>query len=272
MRTTILSLFLVLPFVAHAAKPPLNNPYGVSAQSDAEKLPPGYLGHNCRAVLSALQKANLSKDEFETTDAFNERVRDFGRSSTVPGIREGSLLAAVRNIDGELVSYNADSGRLAVPIGQLSLPTTSPGRATVGYIADRKTTKAKTFPASNAFGKKVMVHSRQENVCAIGFTNMYREYGKGVEHVSISIGPEDARRVKNNLSVLYLGTLALPYVESLAYYSKATIDDPTELTLAGGTIVMDIRETIVFDKRSGTILHRAKQYGETWMTEADIKK
>lgn len=101
---------------------------------------------------------------------------------------------------------------------------------------------------------------------------MYSEYGKGVEHVAINVSPEEARHLKHSLAVLYLGSLALPYVEDFAYYSKATVDNPTELTLSGGTIVVDMRETIVFDARTGKILHRAKHYGENWMTEADVKR
>ncbi len=272
MRSGILSLLLAVSFAAHAAKPVPNPRFGVDVKEDAEKLPPSYRGHDCRSVLTALGKAKLSKDEFETTSAFNDRMRAFERTTSVPGIREGSLVAAVRNIDAEAISYDADAGILSVPVGHLPIPTSSLGRAKVGFIADRKITKSKNYTASNAFGKTVRVSSRQESVCAIGFTNMYYELGKGVEHISISSTPDEARRSKANLSVLYLGRLTQPYVEDLSYYSKATIDDPTELTLAGGILVAEIRETVVFDNRSGKVLHRTKDYGEKWITESDIKK
>lgn len=82
----------------------------------AEKLPPGYHGHDPKEVIAALmRRASQSvKDEFETTDQFRQRVKALEASPLLGLLTVDSLLAFT--IDGVETRYDADREVMSVGV------------------------------------------------------------------------------------------------------------------------------------------------------------
>jgi len=119
------------------------------------------------------------------------------------------------------------------------------------------------YVGSNAYGATVDVteYFREDAVLVVENSSAFNikddSFAINIINVTLSdISVENAKKIKGNLSAICVFKLDYPFLGEDKYYSKATIDDPKETISNYKLVHGNISEIIVFDNKSGQILHR----------------
>jgi hypothetical protein len=209
--------------------------------SNVEKLPPSFLGHNATALLPTLFSFALEIlkgcGKFEKTEPCQARLNNIYE----------------RPISSQLTA----SDRLA-----FSIPIEcdySPNRERVKcsnfmrtYDWSHKLIESKTYVGQNAFGVKKLIRYRK-------FENITIE-GKKIkpEFVLENIPPSDAQILLPNLRLLIVGTLLQPFVKTNPVSYKPTLDKPEQIDGNNYSLVMEEEEVWLYNLTSGKVLAKEK--------------
>jgi hypothetical protein len=73
---------------------------------------------------------------------------------------------------------------------------------------------------------------------------------------SFQVEQEEARSLREDLSVLYVGNVTEPYYTAYSYYRKPTIDVPLEMFDKGAGVVFRLKQVWFFNRATGKVYAR----------------
>lgn len=169
------------------------------------KLPQKYLGNNLNAFFNFYNKKKFHKDEFETTEAYKNRIQNFLKDD----------IFAFRPMHKD-VKYSADSEELQISIGasHTSSNTRVYGLSSVALNETQKTV-----------GKTLLGQDKEyAAIYKMLVTNNSYKDSYGVS-VSLKMPALDAKKLKKNIEVLLICKVDLPFIydEPLDYASDGVI-------------------------------------------------
>jgi hypothetical protein len=284
---------------ARPARPTAQRP-AAPAYSDRDfdpslaQLPPGFRGHDLSALFKALaaRKKAAVKGEFETTAAFDARVRAEASRPVLGPLTPGSTFAFVT---GELKSvYDADreSLRARLPLKRAwegyGVET---GRMAVSWDFDLL--DKSTYTGTNAYGARVNVErsiaesyeiafenhpqfpvervldehyvkmrdedpnrEARERMVERGMGDVYEELKEPFIFADLKMDAATAMQVKPRLRALLVCRLANPQVIESTTYGKPTYDHPKELMVKNYLLATEVLQIWFFDPATGRVLAR----------------
>jgi hypothetical protein len=250
----------------------------ISANADAQGICSAAVieSHQRISLADALKKfgsLSLSKDEFETTAAFQARV-----AAAQVHVSTGDLVFVID--EHATTEFNADLGQVTVPRHAMSSTclvdefSLSPEMKAIvfGNAAKRfgsaycvmdlgEEPSERTYEATNGYGAKVTVQSSVVTNRGVFFG--YGDLGQDLFGLrrSYTNDPlflfeatvEEARSLKKNAQFLLLAAPRPPFAGKGTYRSKATFDNPRESTYLTDFVVASPQCLAVADKVSGKI-------------------
>lgn len=223
----------------------------------ADILPPDYLGHSCLQVAAKLKESNLNKGEFEPTTEYEKRLAEIGASPLYGNIRLVDTLAFKHRDRFFTPSYNADTQLMEIRINfSTEMMLIEPAYHSVSAeFINLDISSKNTYTASNSYGATATVTRENYNACLAVFknTNAHDTLTSKTIKATFTIPPDEAKNVKENLAILYIGKLAYPYNTKYRKHVEATISSPTELIYEGDVPVINLDKVWVYDKFSGKI-------------------
>jgi hypothetical protein len=223
-----------------------------------------------------------AKDAFETTAQYNSRL---AAAFQVP-----STLNVSVGESGVSVRYDADRAVLtvalktsAVPRILNTLPTVSgsadfmndndPLHPEAVLECDSKLKSERTYPASNAYGKEVMVHESfmvtvglalygarwhvaQPDLLRMSVTDYMAASDRAREApvFRLNMDPATARETVPHLHLIVTGSPRNTAFIRGSYYKEAKIDSPTEILSYTYLIPVDITQALLVDDRTSTVV------------------
>jgi hypothetical protein len=222
-----------------------------------EVLPAGYRGHSCREITRILKLSNPQKDEFESSTAYKERVAHLESDVLYGSITGSSIVAFTSERPVTSVTYNADTEGMQVTyFTSGSLSTRVGSNFVQSVLVESRITDSKEYVGENGYGKKVNVHQTSHSACAVAFSNVNTITRQvTLPHSFFFKVPADyARTLKENIGVLYVGTIKAPFLAQYVNYIKPTIDNPTELIYSGDAVVIQLSKIVLYDITTGKML------------------
>lgn len=272
--------------VEKTTKPPY---LSIAFDKTTISLAPNFRGHSAIAIYEAVKQRMKSadKDEFETTEAYHQRIKAERVKPLLGVITQESVLAFV--IDKSDSTYDADKGLLSVR-SELS-------RVTSGLRLDEQrrsllwdivNNNRSSYVGTNAYGAKVNVERNMADFYEISFANygefltekyldettrklleeekeMYKQHGltesvRGSDFLSklgfsftLKMVPDVAKRAKENLRLLLVCKLADPPVIEGSSYSKPTFDRPRESFFQIHNLNTELLEVWIFNASTGEV-------------------
>jgi len=248
---------------ASATKPSIQQqtpPYSQEPlEIQSNSLGANFKGVSCRELVTKIKKINIRKDEFETSTEYAERTEHV-RSDVILGSYTGaSIMAFVPSGGLVSTSYNADTGILKVTAPTVGSITTKINSEYIkSAVIENDVKKIDKYEASNAYGKKVLVEKGTFSICALAFKNIPTlGYSQKIPRdFSISLPPDEARKNKDNVGILYVTRLESPFLIDYTAYNKPTIDYPVESISTGDAIVVSLSQIWIFNRSTGDILQK----------------
>jgi hypothetical protein len=276
------------PTPSPATKPtettkPADSPYlKDSLDLSVASLPPNFHGHNGFEIYQALtQRAKSStKGEFETTDAFNERMKAEASKPLLGSLTQSSTFGFVVPAVDSL--YDADQAILHV---RANLRRDL--RERVSFRLATVETQNDSYVATNSYGAQAVVKRRRGDFYDIlvgeyerfPLTTYFdkeaerfsdedrRRYPELIESMKrtafaadLQMDASAAMKTKENMRLLLVCRLESPYtseVEDLDVFSTPTIKEPYDYRFTKHMLHVKLLQIWVFDLTSGRIF--AKQ-------------
>ncbi|WP_234196244.1 hypothetical protein [Pseudacidovorax sp. NFM-22] len=220
-------------------------------------FPPRFTGYDCGQIASRLAALKPQKDEFESTEQFQDRLDALLASPIYGAVTGIDPLILAKRLEPSQVTYDADRHVMSVSFGNLSNSFALQPKAAVfipGTIikAERPTTRE--YAATNGYGARVNVTELRREVCGAGFTNLKAfSISKVNFQTSFEVPTEEARTLKERLSLAFVGTLTAPYVGKYFNSISPTFNSPTSLIETGPAVAMRLDEVRVFDSATGRV-------------------
>lgn len=228
------------------------------------------------ATLAKIRAATPAKDEFETTDAYNQRIAA-AQAQALGGMTEVTFAWKIPSQD---ITYNADTKQLIITptlFKDCSVAKANPpasARVTVGKkqrltgnfqtVCLNRVTSVQAEPsylATNAMGAQVNIDVERRSVEGV-FVGM----GDGTYDVvhgynadlSVRAGtlttifqpPEGARSFKENGTFLIVARPRSPFYFASQSTTTPTFDNPHKITWDSQLIVADVTCTAVIDAKT----------------------
>src|SRR6266536_2671597 len=266
-------------------------------------LPAHFRGHNAAEIYKRLaeRKQASTKGEFETTEAYRQRMETKASQPLLGSMTLHSLLAFVVNdLESE---YDADRQVLHAKAKLSSVregvTLREKGMSLHWNIVNRSSS---SYIGTNAFGARTRVESTASDFYEIAIEN-YQQFAirylrKSTQEVAddeavyarLGINPETiydhlkdtalsadlkmnaqfAMRAKENLRMLLVCRLAYPYIIEGTMYSKPTIDDPQEFFVNEYSVNTKLVEVWFFDSSTGQVY--AKQQPTRSLPEVTVSE
>lgn len=256
MRQLVIAIAVMLCLcTVHAQKSPRTQQTPFDATST--KLAPNFQGHDCRRVASAVQSAKLKKDEYETTEAFQVRLAGVLGKPVFGTVAIGDQLGLLRRsrLEPE-TKYDADKRTLSVRVPVNGRGTFINGRPFTADSLELHSSKENSYVGSNAYGATRRVRKVESTSCFVAFPSPFHNVRDPLIVEIPDVEPDRARRLNGQIDVLYVGKLAEPYLSEVFDHSAATIDYPTEITVKGTALVIDLGAIWVIHRPTGDVLHK----------------
>lgn len=210
--------------------------------SNVEKLPPNFLGHNARELLPSLFSFALEIikgcGKFEKTEPCQLRLNNIYERSISSKLTASDRLAFSIPIECDY-SPNLEKVKCSISIMQT-------------YKWSHRLMESKTYVGQNAFGvKKLIKYKRFENITIEG-DKIKPEFV--LEHIP----PSNAQILLPNLRLLILGTLLQPFVKTNPVSYKPTLDVPNHTDGDNYSLVIAEEEVWLYDFASGKVLAKKK--------------
>ncbi len=229
-------------------------------------LGPGFLGHDIRSVIAALEKASPGpKSEFETTEHYETRVASF-MGAQQQYVFVNDPVADAHPVDdynnaGAFV-YDADGQAVTRTI---KLSSYGSGR----FVLRSSTTAAGQYVGSNAFGVHTLVHRYIKNVYGISI----RDRGDLIEtenicanvpdchmdgdwfiRIRVPMEPTEAMALKDSLRIALVCTVSGSEITRDDQLTEATVSEPREIQWHDRALPVRLDKLWVFERRTGRIL------------------
>lgn len=211
-----------------------------------------FAGHDCVKIAASLKAMKLSKDEFETHDEHAGRLSDLGERPLYGTIKVGSKLAFLHTdvlSSGLDLKYDADYKELTV---RVSVRNSFVNASEFSWDANRiYDTQRSSHLASNAFGVTARVGNTRSKLCAVAFANKKFNVVNPIQFTATEIPSDVARRLKQGAKVVYIGTVAKPYIGEVSYYLGATLDSPSTYSIQGDAVFISLDELWLVEESTG---------------------
>lgn len=241
-----------------------------------DKLSSEYLGQSVEDIFHAYQKrVKNQKDEFETSADFERRVAALEQEPLVGNIKSYDCLAyAVTPIEikfydapgkGEigivkthekevLARYDAESGIITVkPSWVDCYYATWPKASCIATV--REYYRFPPYIAQNAMGATMTV--TYSKIFSYGV--LFRDANADDFTISISMPPEKAKALKNNLGLLVLYKLTEPYIKSDYNVITPTFSDPRKTEELSSHLIANVVEVWLYNFKTGEIYRKQKK-------------
>ncbi|MSM39509.1 MAG: hypothetical protein GJT30_07805 [Geobacter sp.] len=216
-----------------------------------------FIGHDLREVYKSLEaRKNREKSEFETTYEYNLRIEKEDKtplSGNTYIYDNISLLVDVESI------YDADTQILQI---LLPLENSWVTKFTLGIPSRESKVYKDEYIGTNAYGVNVNVkkYTTEKIVLVVNNSEPYEIdnslFKKKIKITIKDVSVETAKHNKNSIAAICVFKIKSPFVGKDGYHDKATISNPVEMTILNKLLYGDISEIIVYNKKSGQILHR----------------
>lgn len=231
------------------------------------------------ATLARIRAATPVKDEFETTDAYNQRIAD-SQAQAVGGVTE---MTFAWKIPAQDITYNADTQQLLITptlFKGCSYYVASPppsARVTVGKrrfgnsqaVCLNRTVSTQAEPAytaTNAMGAQISIDVERRLIEGVfvgmgdGTYDPVLGYNTAVSYgpqtlASIFQPPEGARSFKENATFLIVARPRAPYYFATQSVTTPTFDTPHKIFRESHMLVADVACTAVIDAKTQKV-HR----------------
>jgi hypothetical protein len=235
-----------------------------------EKLPSSnFLGNSPWRIFNVLEErqSSIIKDEFETTIQFIQR-KERELSLPLAGAMTVKDKLAFRSIVfGE---YDADRSilHISIPKTPCSIsPDIKLNLSRFACIPLSDDLNVSNYSTLTEYGRKVEVtkmHWELYGLIVNGAEEWdtkkesppYRYAEQFIFHVPMNV--EMAKRVKENLEALFVGSVVEPYTAQSVFRSAATVGYPNEEVTNSHLLVFDLDRILFFDKVSGEIVYTQK--------------
>jgi hypothetical protein len=227
------------------------------------------------ALIDAEFKPADKKDEFETTEQFEQRQqRNAGKDFLITVAASNNQLLGpkalfyVADTQTVTVTLRGDSFIEAIKVFDvrkveanktMSPEALSSGRYTKFTLKSTAPAVEKEYDAQNAMGAHAKVKTVKNTFSAVAFLNMPESLTQPFPSVSFKMPPDDARQLFARAQwQLVLRTYMAPAQKGLVVYdgsyTEPTITDPYELYTVGKTITATMQRAELIDPQTGAIL------------------
>jgi hypothetical protein len=209
--------------------------------SNVEKLPPNFLGHNATLLLPSLFSFGLEIlkgcGKFEKIEPCQARLNNIYERPISSKLTASDRLAFSIPIECD---YSPNSERVKCSNFMQT------------YNWSHRLIESKTYVGQNAFGvKKLIKYKKFENIDIEGDKIK-------PEFILEKIPPSDAQILLPNLRLLIVGTLLQPFVKSNPVSYKPTLDDPEHTDGSNYSLVIEEEEVWLYNLTSGKVLAKKK--------------
>ena len=268
-----------------------------SLKRDLDKVPLNFKEQNPVELYEILKNKSkqISKNEFETTQQFEDRLKSNNHKPIIGDLNEDSLFIfkpKYKNIDYSIFNYNADSENLELaikPDKNYDYLDKSPINTDRLIVLNEITIKDKSYNAVNAFGVSTEIHSTESKKYYLAINNWNEFFGERFIRTDYSDGeryfdllkfnfkvePKIAKQIKENdlitdshnsfgkncqLSSLYIGKIIRPFsYENTHTSDNATLSKPFEYKKYYKYINFHLEEIWIYNKDTGEVYIKIKQ-------------
>lgn len=212
------------------------------------KLSKKFSGDDIAAVVSKMKKLRSKvgiKSEFESSEEYKSRVDKNANTE-----EDLELVIKPQNVE---TKYDADNKEL-----HLSIATDPMGMG--GFILRSTDKRGGSYMATNGFGAKVNVTKFSRKVVKfepISLACSKEFFGSNSRPTSndltLSVDSETAKRMKNNIAVLYTASPTTPYYLRTDQAYPATYKMPMHVDSIEDIIYADINKITLFNYKTGEV-------------------
>jgi TonB family protein len=239
-------------------------------------LKPFYLGNNVTALYEALapRERLLTKSEFETSSAFDERINAFANSSILGSLRPNDVFAFEIK---PTVSYDADSRKLRIVLGNDDSIYGSSDAEICLWSSSSK--QGSSYIASNAFGVRKVI----KRVYTIEYNTIFNRPGWFVDAYTrnrygekagflVEADSPTARRLSASLRILLIGSLVAPFISHQTSGGEPTLDDPIDRTITTRNLHISLDAIWLIDAVSGEVVavHNNAAFKTAWPVAVNL--
>ncbi len=197
------------------------------------------------------------KSEFETSTAYEERLRSAQGRSTV----DVAVLVPVRESG---VTYSADTQEMRIGCGAVLFNTSNvsaPGFRSIDYInvAD-SVHPTGTYTGATVFGARASVYRQQRNHVGLSIPGLARHGWPSSDYggrpTAVPMNPDTARRSKNSFAVMFVGDLVPRFIETGDWHYSPTLRNPTETTLRARILMMRPTCAVLVNRDTKQVIRR----------------
>ena len=248
-------------------------PFDVSLRT----LPLNYLGHDPKAVWELLSKisGNTKKDEFETTEAYRNRIGSAQARPLTGDLTTASMLAFSSYAPD--IEYNADRQVLEVVV-RLEKDILGRDKPERFLSLDYQDKPGGSYVRQNAYGAKVVVEREYSDSWKLSFTN-YASVGatkhreKPYDDSPLAIEPSlydafvksfemdvpTAKQAKQNLRLLVICKPTTPWASKETSYIEPTLQKPKAVLWTQHWLHVELLEIWYYDSVSGKVYEKQKR-------------
>jgi hypothetical protein len=229
-----------------------------------EKLPPGFAGNDIIAITEALFKrwSAQTKDEFETTAAYQQRISKLNATPYLDQLVPSSLLAFVLPEEALQTAYNADTQMMAftvrLPIDKRPLCEREKAMKCRALVLTTPLVSQSSFIGQNAFGAKFKADKFHAVSYGMNFlesaTLPIQDPWEYAYRMHMSVPAASARMVKPALRAVVIGHLTNMNLSLDAAAKTATIHEPVETNVLHFRLHFAIKEIWFFNTVTGEVL------------------
>lgn len=229
---------------------------------NVDKLPTNFSGHDINRIYIALSKADkaLIKDEFESTEEYNNRISALRNSILLDSFTYNDTYVYVhKKLE---TKYDADGKSLTIRIKN------SPLFFSQGIDAYTISEKYSEYETGNLFGARITVTRAEIVSCIFFITNSYR-FHKALNkdpdfsndykiEFKLKLLPENAKSFTKNGAYLFVYKLTPPYLKEFKELRSPEMNFPFDVTTFEKSIQAEILELWLFDSSTGKIIKKIK--------------
>jgi hypothetical protein len=242
------------------------------------KLPPAFRGHSHTKLVQLLwdRRQQLKKGEFETTQAYRDRVARLHEQPLLGALGEKSVYAFVE-ADPSDFSYDADSQTMRVNrslTARRAVALEKDDREAFREIPtatlEAKITGIEYYSGTNIYGA-VREVKQIESIRWALLINDYQRFNSisksGASDwnlsLSFSIPAEAARKAKPDMRLLYVCRLVPPHIVVESGRLKPTFNHPKEYDELTLNLPVELIEARCFNKSTGEVYAMARSRSES---------
>lgn len=266
---------------------PNTNFLNESFQTNIDKLPPNFQGHDIWEIIKNLERRipSRNKSEFETTEQYKSRIEQDNNIPLFASITINSTVAIVGQVNKDYPSdqirsiYNADKQIMAFKFDPSPFPfyiedndeSLKLNILKLSFQFNSKQVSNQKYDVTSLFGKKVLVNETTEKTPYLLVHNWQYDgirYNK-FNDIEVKLTIDRAILAKTYSQVLFIGKLINPLLSKGERRYKPTLKIPTSLITIGYSLHFQLKEIWIFNEQTGEIYKKFKLDQEKELESTD---